>query len=134
MVWFRRRQRKVRCPDGSHKFVFRNPADAFPLAIRELNVKTDAALKGLHQLEASASTEVKQQLQAVLFQLGADNQSTQLSLHVSMPSSSPIPVLIQGIFIDGQTKSYTISRRWHSDLRKYRLSALSSRRGRLRRS
>jgi hypothetical protein len=69
------RRRKIRCPDGTVKWVYHRVDDAFPLFIPGWSGNLDAQLKVLADMPAQAKAAYETKIQGVLFGLDARNQS-----------------------------------------------------------
>jgi hypothetical protein len=65
---------RVKCPDGSHKWVHRNVDDAFPLYIKGYQGDVNAELTGLSEVSASAGATYATKIQGLLFGLDELNQ------------------------------------------------------------
>ena len=71
------RERRIRCPDGSYRYVFKNPHHAFPLIAQEWITKATASADTLNQLKGEVSGEIASRIGGLLFQLDSKNASVQ---------------------------------------------------------
>jgi hypothetical protein len=68
--------RKVKCPDGP-KYIYRNPANAFPITLKNISTNIQGAVEGLQSASANASVEHRREIQTLLIQLDESNRSMQ---------------------------------------------------------
>jgi hypothetical protein len=80
LISLRGKTYKHRCPDGSTKIVHRNVDDAFPLALKDLEVRFAAELNAMAAgIAGGVKTDVKKSISGWLFQLNEQNQSLMAS-------------------------------------------------------
>ncbi|WP_162799854.1 hypothetical protein [Pedobacter jeongneungensis] len=77
--WPWSKTRKHRCLDGSVKLIFNNIDDAFPLALKDTNIKIEA--EGAVQEAATANLKAEHQskIQSLLFSITDQNQSLMMT-------------------------------------------------------
>jgi len=78
MQWPFSKTRKIRCPDGSERIVFKSADDAFPLFARDWSANLKATTETLRELEASLDLELQQHIAGFIFQIDEVNRTMQL--------------------------------------------------------
>ena len=76
-MWPFAKTRKIKCPDGSERIIFKNPDDAFPLYIKDWSARFKATVKALTEVQGSLSSEFKRQIGGFFFELDSSNLSMQ---------------------------------------------------------
>jgi|GEM_PF-4977586 len=71
------KERRVRCPDGTYRYVYKDAERAFPLIAREWEKKAKAAADTLNQIKLEVGVEMASRIQGLLFQLDKHNASVQ---------------------------------------------------------
>ena len=77
MAWLFWKIRKIKCPDGSFRYVYRNIDDVFPLYAKDWKARFDLAIKGLQTLEGALGGELAHKLSGLFFMLNDSNASLQ---------------------------------------------------------
>jgi hypothetical protein len=90
--------RKVKCPDGSVKTIYRKPRKAFPLALTELSGKAEAAIGGLQAVSGKVTGEYAKEYRALLMHLDETNGSMQAELAAVYTAFSSDPCHDPGYF------------------------------------
>lgn len=67
--------RKVKCPDGTERFVYNNINDVFPLSVSEKSSKFDANLKVPETVDAKFASEISQAIKSLMFTIDENNGS-----------------------------------------------------------
>lgn len=80
MKWPFGKIRKIRCPDGSEKYVFRDPDDAFPLYAKDWSARLEATVKALTKLQGGLVLNLKKNIEGFFFELDEANRSMQSKL------------------------------------------------------
>jgi hypothetical protein len=72
------KQRTVRCPDGTTRYVYKNPDDAFPLFAHDFKARADAAVKAVEGLDAQLGLDFTDQISGFLVKCDTASNSVQL--------------------------------------------------------
>ena len=79
MHWPFSKMRRIRCPDGSERTVFKNPDDAFPLLAKDWSASVKATTETLKELQVSLALELQQSIAGLLVQIDEANRTMQLN-------------------------------------------------------
>ena len=67
--------RKVKCPDGTERFVYNNLNDVFPLSVSENSSKINTDLKVPETVDAKFAAEISQAIKSLMFTIDENNGS-----------------------------------------------------------
>lgn len=73
-------RRKVRCPDGTVKYVYRHVDDAFPLELTTSSTQLKANLDAAQELTAGIESSYSTTIQGMLYSISQKNESLMMSL------------------------------------------------------
>lgn len=77
MQWPFSKIRKIKCPDGRERYVFKNLDDVFPLAATDWSARGEATVQALRECRAGLSGSFERYIQGFFAQLDEANRSLQ---------------------------------------------------------
>jgi hypothetical protein len=103
-VHFLPEMRRVKCPDGTDRYVLRDIDRVFPLFAPDWARQAKAAAAALNGLTASVEASVKTHVQGLFFQLDEANRSLHLKLRMAYITFATNPCSLDAKWLDNRTR------------------------------
>jgi hypothetical protein len=78
--WLWNRTRTVTCPDGTHREVYKNIDNIFPIYLKEFKASSSATIKAANDIGGEAAAQYEDRIAELLFRIDDYNKSSQNQL------------------------------------------------------